>query len=161
MLTDAEAGTLYILKNNELHFLLMFNQKILGTSDMLSQQFPPVQLYNLRTGKENLRYISVYTALKNQCMNISNIKDFKDKVSLTLEHVKQEDVGPDVYQQKTGYKGKTFLSIPIQSDQGQVIGVLQLSNKLDKRSIKFNLLIVLMKNLLLIWQYWSQNIYRI
>lgn len=136
MLTDAEAGTLYSLKNNELHFLLMFNQKITGTSDMLSQQFPPVQLYNLRTGKENLRYISVYTALKNQCMNISNIKDFKDKVSLTLEHVKQEDVGPDVYQQKTGYKGKTFLSIPIQSDQGPVIGVLQLSNKLDKQSNK-------------------------
>ena len=49
-------------------------------SEKLAKKFPPIQLYNLRTGKANLRYICVYTALKNIIVNIKDINEFRKKL---------------------------------------------------------------------------------
>jgi len=139
VLTGAESGTIYIVKGNELHFLLIFNHAMEMNSmesEKLAKKFPPLQLYNPRTGAENVRYISVYSAVKNKTINIKSLQEFKEKIKNDIQTIEDEQVGPDLYQQKTGYVGKTFLCAPIQDGKGNVIGVFQLSNRIEKDTNK-------------------------
>tara|TARA_A100001015_G_scaffold321684_1_gene454079 strand:- start:1178 stop:4516 length:3339 start_codon:yes stop_codon:yes gene_type:complete len=137
VLTGAESGTIYSLKENALHFLLIFNHAMeinSMESEKLAKNFPPIQLYNPKTGKENIRYISVYSAIKNKVINVHSLEEFRKMIINDIHTIEEEKVGPDLYQQKTGYIGKTFLCAPIKDKKENIIGIFQLSNRINPKT---------------------------
>ncbi len=122
--TNAEAGTLYLLKENELQFVIVRNTKLninMGGTSSNKITFKPLPLYNA-DGSENHSNIAAYTALSRQKVTIADAYETGTGFDFS---------GPRAFDQNTGYHSTSFLTIPL-AGQGQgVIGVLQLINARD------------------------------
>lgn len=125
-ITEADAGTLYIIENNQLHFRIVRNitlgifQPAKGKIDL-----PPIKL-----DKENIRNVSAYAAIKNQ---IVTIDDVYNNGEFNFE-------GPKNYDKITGYRTRAMLVLPLcASTDGddEVIGVIQLLNARDRETGEF------------------------
>ena len=114
-LTRCEAGTLYILKENKLHFKIMRNDLLnvyLG-KDGEEVNMPPVAL--------DEKYVCAYSAIHKKSINIADV------------YVDQnfDWQGPREYDKVTGYRTQSMLVIPLINHEDEVIGVLQLMNARD------------------------------
>ncbi len=118
-LTNADGGTLYLLKEDQLHFAIMHTRS-LGVTQVgpLGQlMLPPISLHD-EEGKPNQHTVAAYAALSRETINIANISDEQYfDFSGTL-----------AYDKKTGYHSQSFLTIPLCNHEHEVIGVLQLIN---------------------------------
>lgn len=119
-ITNCDAGTLYILSEDSLIFRIMIT-KSLGIVQHQPVGLPPVPL-----SRENVCACAV---LDRKLINIpdvysSELFDFS---------------GPRNYDAMTGYKTVSQMVVPMEDDHGDVIGVLQLINAIDKsgRTIPF------------------------
>ena len=111
--TNADAGTLYIVEDNTLRFLIVQNDSLkirMGGKSGESIPFPPVEL------KES--NVSAFVALKGVSVNIPDVYD-TDLFDFT---------GPKKFDQSTGYRSKSMLVVPLRNHENDVIGVLQLLN---------------------------------
>jgi len=112
-LTHADAGTLYLLENNVLNFLIIQNDTLnirMGGKSGDKIPFPPVEL--------NESNVSAYVALKDKTVNIPDVYD-SELFDFT---------GPKKFDKSSGYRSKSMLVVPMKNDKNEIVGVIQLLN---------------------------------
>jgi HD-GYP domain-containing protein (c-di-GMP phosphodiesterase class II) len=125
-ITRADGGTLYLVKGGdgspELHFEIVRTASLsiaLGGTTGNPIPFFPIQLY--RDGKPNNSMVAAYAAITGSTVNIAD--------AYTEEGF--DFSGTRRFDQKTGYRSKSFLTVPMKNHEGEIIGVLQLINCQD------------------------------
>lgn len=123
-ITNADGGTLYtVTEDRGLKFEIMRNQSLgvaMGGTTGKDIPFPPLPLY-LEDGSPNVNMVAAYTAL-NDCT--VNIKDAYEEIGFDFSGTRKFD-------EQTGYRSKSFLTIPMKNHENEIIGVLQLINAID------------------------------
>lgn len=123
-LTQADGGTLYVLDeaNQQLVFKVLHNDtmgiKMGGMNSM--ENWKPLALYD-ENGKENHTLVAAHCALKK---TLVNIPDVYKAVFFDFRNTK-------LYDEKSGYRSKSMLVVPLLDHERQLMGVLQLINKKD------------------------------
>ena len=117
-IAGCDAGTLYVLKDSSLHFKIMKTLSMgvdrgVGGDEI---DLPPVALK-----EEN---VCAYTAIHKELVNIPDVYNSE----------KFDFSGPVRYDSMTGYHTKSMLVIPMEDAEDNVIGVIQLINKLDAKN---------------------------
>jgi len=115
-ITNCDAGTLYLLEEDALHFCRMVtrsqNIRQGGHADPIT--LPPVPL--------EPTYICAWAVLENQAINVPDV-----------HHDSRFDFsGSARYDAMTGYHTDTMLVVPMANDKGELIGAMQLINAIDK-----------------------------
>jgi len=125
-ITRADGGTLYRVKGDEgareLHFEIVRTGTLniaLGGTTGNAVPFFPIQLY--RDGQPNNSMVAAYAAIHGTTVNIAD--------AYTEEGF--DFSGTRRFDQKTGYRSKSFLTVPMKNHEGEIIGVLQLINCQD------------------------------
>ena len=123
-ITNADGGTLYsVTDDRSLKFEIMRNQSLgvsMGGTTGVDIPFPPLPLY-LENNAPNVNMVAAYTAL-NDCT--VNIKDAYEEIGFDFSGTRKFD-------EQTGYRSKSFLTIPMKNHENEIIGVLQLINAID------------------------------
>ncbi|OSQ38551.1 diguanylate cyclase [Thalassospira mesophila] len=120
--TNADGGSLYLINENEreLHFRIMVNDtlnRFVVAGDQQQYPFPPLPLY-LPDGTPNHQNIASYVALTGEPINIV---DAYAAEGFDFSGTRRFDAA-------AGYRSQSFLTVPLKSARGRVIGVLQLIN---------------------------------
>jgi len=127
-ITDADGGTLYLREDeNRLAFAIMRNDSLnitLGGTTGQIIPFPPLWLYDKDTGTPNENNVATYCAVHNETVNIIDAYDI-DRFDFT---------GTKAFDDNTGYRSKSFLTIPLINRENHVIAVLQLINASDPKT---------------------------
>ncbi|WP_417828229.1 HD domain-containing phosphohydrolase [Thalassospira sp.] len=123
--TNADGGSLYLVnrEETELHFRIMVNDTLntfFVSDGETDKPFPPLQLYDDQ-GAPNHANIATYVALTG---NVINIEDAYSAKGFDFS-------GTRAFDAKTGYRSRSFLTVPLKNTSGAVIGVLQLINARD------------------------------
>jgi HD-GYP domain-containing protein (c-di-GMP phosphodiesterase class II) len=133
-ITRADGGTLYLLEGGDrLRFAIIRNITLgiaMGGATGAEISFYPIHLTN-REGKPNNSMVAAYAALHSETVNITDAYTEKGF----------DFSGTRNFDQKTGYRSQSFLTVPMQDHQGEVIGVLQLINcksESDGRIVPFS-----------------------
>jgi HD-GYP domain-containing protein (c-di-GMP phosphodiesterase class II) len=127
LLTNADGGTLYLLKDDlqspRLEFALVLNDTLkinMGGTKGDEVTLPPISLF-LANGNDNHNNVATCAALKREVINIEDAYTNK-----------QFDFsGTRTFDQKTGYRSQSFLAVPLLNHENDVVGVLQLINARD------------------------------
>lgn len=116
-LTKADAGTLYILKDDKLYFKIMKTVSLGVDKGRNGEEIniPPVPLK-----EEN---ICAYTVIHKKSLNIKDVY-YSDEFDFS---------GPKKYDQMTGYRTQSMMTIPLIGLNDDVLGVLQLMNARDNK----------------------------
>ena len=121
-LSHADGGTLYLRNDDDtLSFAIMRTDSLniaMGGTTGKEIPFPPLRLFNEETGEANHKNVATHVALSG---NVANIPDAYDSEEFDFSGTKKFDEG-------TGYRSKSFLTVPLKNHDGDVIGVLQLLN---------------------------------
>lgn len=127
LLTNADGGTLYLLKDDlqspRLEFALVLNDSLkinMGGTHGDAVTLPPVPLY-LPDGKENHHNVVTCAALQRKVINIEDA--YSDE--------EFDFSGTRAFDQQTGYRSRSFLAVPLLNHENDVVGVLQLINARD------------------------------
>jgi HD-GYP domain-containing protein (c-di-GMP phosphodiesterase class II) len=122
-ITRADGGTLYrVTDEKTLRFEIMRTSSLkyyLGGTTGNPIPFYPIQLY--KDGKPNHNMVAAYTALTGHTVNIPD--------AYTAEGF--DFTGTRAFDAKTGYRSKSFLTVPMKNHENQIIGVLQLINSMQ------------------------------
>ena len=125
-ITRADGGTLYrVTEDKTLRFEILRTTSLknyLGGSTGNPVPFYPVPLY--KDGKPNHNNVSAYVALTGKTVNIAD--------AYTADGF--DFSGTRSFDSKTGYRSKSFLTVPMRNHQNESIGVLQLINAQDPRT---------------------------
>jgi HD-GYP domain-containing protein (c-di-GMP phosphodiesterase class II) len=121
-MTNADGGTLYTMNDerNALRFEIMLNDTLnvaMGGTTGNPIPFYPLKLF-VEDGSPNHKNVSSYCALEAKTVNIVD--------AYNAEHF--DFSGTKAFDNKTGYRSKSFLTVPLKNRDGIVIGVLQLIN---------------------------------
>jgi HD-GYP domain-containing protein (c-di-GMP phosphodiesterase class II) len=134
-LCNADGGTLYLrTDDNRLKFEIMRTDSLnfaKGGTTGEEINFPPLNIYDPETGAPNDKNIASHVALTGKTVSI---KDAYETDRFDFSGTKKFDEG-------TGYRSKSFLTVPMKNHDGDVIGVIQLLNAQDKETgdvIPFN-----------------------
>ncbi|MCZ6501284.1 MAG: GAF domain-containing protein [Gammaproteobacteria bacterium] len=121
---NADGGTLYIrTKNDELKFEIVRTDSLgfaEGGTTGVEVTMPPVPMYD-EDNQPNDHNIVTYSALTGETINIADAYD-SDKFDFS---------GTKKFDEGTGYRSKSLLSVPLKNNVNDVIGVLQLLNSQD------------------------------
>jgi HD-GYP domain-containing protein (c-di-GMP phosphodiesterase class II) len=120
-ITNADGGTLYRMQEGRsLKFEIVRNDTlgvVMGGTSGMPIPFYPVSLYDAQ-GKPVHSMVAAY-AVHHDCS--VNIADAYTEKGFDFSGTKRFD-------EKTGYRSKSFLTIPIKNHENEIIGVLQLIN---------------------------------
>lgn len=123
-ITNADGGTLYTVTDDaRLKFEIMRTQTLgiaMGGTTGKEIPFPPLPLY-LEDGSPNVNMVAAYTVLNDSTVNI---KDAYESIGFDFSGTRKFDLS-------TGYRSKSFLTIPMKNHENEIIGVLQLINAID------------------------------
>ena len=127
-ITSADAGTLYLLneETKALQFEILRTDSLgiaMGGTSGKPISFYPVRLYD-EENKPNHKNVAAYAALSGKTVNIPD--------AYTTEGF--DFSGTKAFDQKTGYRSTSFLTVPMRNHEGETIGVLQLINALDRKN---------------------------
>ena len=115
--TNCDAGTLYLLEDDGLHFCRMVTRsqgvRQGGHGDPIS--LPPVPLEE--------KYVCSWAAIHRQIINVPDVH--------TDTHF--DFTGSLRYDAMTGYHTASMLVVPMSNDRGELIGVAQLINALNEK----------------------------
>ena len=121
-ITNADGGTLYRMDEagDKLHFEIVRTTSLniaLGGASGDPISFYPIHLTG-KDGKPNSSMVVAYSALHDKTVNIADAYaaegfDFS---------------GTKNFDKKTGYRSKSFLTVPMKNHENEIIGVLQLIN---------------------------------
>ncbi|HEX9621203.1 MAG TPA: GAF domain-containing protein, partial [Polyangiaceae bacterium] len=124
-LCNADGGTLYLKgENHELTFEILINDSLglhLGGTTGTPVGLPPIPMRD-EHGGANHKNVASYAAWLQRSVNIP---DAYDAEGFDFSGTKNFD-------EKSGYRSKSFLTIPLVNNEGLVIGVLQLLNARDR-----------------------------
>src|SRR6478736_5817480 len=125
-ITRADGGTLYrVTEEKSLRFEIVRTSSLkyyLGGTTGNPVPFYPIQLY--KDGKPNQTMVAAQAALTGKTINIAD--------AYTAEGF--DFTGTRAFDAKTGYRSKSFLTVPMRNHEGETIGVLQLINAQDPHS---------------------------
>ncbi len=126
-ITRADGGTLYrVTDEGTLRFEIVRTTSLgyhLGGTSGNPVPFYPIHLVG-RDGRPNHSMVAAYAALTGQTVNIPDAY-IADGFDFT---------GTRNFDRKTGYRSKSFLTVPMKNHEHEIIGVLQLINATDPRS---------------------------
>ncbi len=127
-ITRADGGTLYLMSEDKrhLHFQIVRNDTLKiafgGTlGEPLPAGFKDLPLHTA-DGAPNNSMVAAYAALTGQTINIAD----------AYEAEGFDFSGTRRFDQSTGYRSQSFLTVPMKNHENEVIGVLQLINALDR-----------------------------
>ncbi|HEY3074803.1 MAG TPA: HD domain-containing phosphohydrolase [Burkholderiales bacterium] len=122
-ITRADGGTLYrVTEEKTLRFEIVRTSSLkyyLGGTTGNPVPFYPIQLY--KDGRPNQTMVAAHAALTGSTINIAD--------AYTAEGF--DFTGTRAFDAKTGYRSKSFLTVPMRNHEGEAIGVLQLINAQD------------------------------
>jgi HD-GYP domain-containing protein (c-di-GMP phosphodiesterase class II) len=131
-ITHADGGTLYRMTEDRsaLRFEIMRTDSLriaLGGTTGNAISFPDLPLLNSE-GQPNDAMVSVYAAMHDETVNIADAYaaagfDFS---------------GTRKFDERTGYRSQSFLTVPMKNHEGEIIGVLQLINAIDPATGQVN-----------------------
>jgi diguanylate cyclase (GGDEF)-like protein len=122
--TNADAGTLYVCNKNQLEFSIVQNDTLKLDTNRPSKKF---QWESIAIEEKNSGNVAINCALNKETINIDDV------YTQTLYSVE----GTKAFDTKTGYTSRSMLVVPIiEGDDEEVVGVLQLLNKIDKDDAK-------------------------
>ncbi|HEX3952898.1 MAG TPA: HD domain-containing phosphohydrolase [Stellaceae bacterium] len=121
-LTNADGGTLYLVSEDEreLRFVIMRNDTMkiaLGGTTGAPIPFPPVQL-RAPDGTLNYKNVVATAAVTGETINLA---DAYNAPGFDFS-------GPRSFDERTGYRSQSFLTVPLKNHDAEVVGVLQLIN---------------------------------
>ena len=120
-LTNADGGTIYLrIADNRLSFATMRNDTLgvaMGGTTGKPIPFPPLRMYR-DDGSENHNNVSTHVALTGETIKIA---DAYVEESFDFS-------GTKAFDEKTGFRSKSFLTVPLKNHENYVIGVIQLIN---------------------------------
>jgi HD-GYP domain-containing protein (c-di-GMP phosphodiesterase class II) len=120
-LTNADGGTLYLrTDDNRLAFEILRNDTLgvaMGGTTGKPITFPPLKLHR-DDGQPNHNNVATYVALSAQTINIV---DAYDTANFDFS-------GTKAFDEKTGYRSQSFLTLPLKNHENEVVGVIQLIN---------------------------------
>ena len=127
-LADADGGTIYLMSEDEkeLRFAIVRTDSLnfaLGGATNEPIPFAPLPLYAVDSGKPNHANIATHVALTAETVNIPDAYE-ADGFDFT---------GMQCFDSEHDYRSTSFLTIPMKNNTGEVIGVLQLINAMDRR----------------------------
>ncbi len=123
VLTNADGGTIYLIRSQQLEFAIIRNHS-LGIhqggrgGDALAHN--PIPMY-FPDGSPNLSTISTSAAISGQTINIA---DAYNSSEFDFSGTRRFDA-------LNGYRSRSFLTVPMKDHEERVIGVLQLINAQD------------------------------
>ncbi len=120
-LVQADAGTLYLIRDQQLHFEIVLNTSLgvaMGGTSGVPISLPSIPLVNA-DGSPNLANVVACAINQNKTINIPDAYATDDEYDFS---------GTRRFDQSTGYYSKSFLSVPMRDHEGEVIGALQLIN---------------------------------
>lgn len=127
LLTNADGGTLYLLKDDlqspRLEFALVINDSLnfnMGGMHGDTVTLPPVPLYK-DDGSKNLSTVATCATLQRRIVNIEDV----------YSNTEFDFSGTRAFDTKTGYHSQSFLAVPLLNHENDVVGVLQLINARD------------------------------
>ena len=114
--TNCDAGTLYLYENNELNFKLMktLSKGINRGMNEPIDDMPPVPMEE--------KNVCSYSAIHREVVNIPDVYNSS----------RFDFSGPRKYDSLTGYRTKSQLVVPLENNENELIGVLQLINAMDE-----------------------------
>jgi HD-GYP domain-containing protein (c-di-GMP phosphodiesterase class II) len=120
-LTNADGGTLYIRGDDDrLHFQIVRNDTLgvaLGGTTGNAVTIPPVTMFNA-DGEENHHNVVSHAVHAQQTVVIADAYDATDF----------DFSGTRAFDERNGYRSKSFMTVPLKPRGGDVIGALQLIN---------------------------------
>src|SRR5918999_511342 len=125
-ITRADGGTLYrVAEDKTLRFEIVRTTSLkyyLGGTSGNPGPFYPIQLY--KDGKPNHSMVAAHAALTGKTVGIAD--------AYTADGF--DFSGTRAFDSKTGYRSRSFLTVPMRNHEHETIGVLQLINAQDARS---------------------------
>jgi HD-GYP domain-containing protein (c-di-GMP phosphodiesterase class II) len=126
--TGADGGTLYLCTDDRcLAFAIVRNDSLgvaLGGTTGKEMDLPELPLYDEETGEENHHNIATHAALTGEIVNIAD----------AYEATRFDFSGTKEIDRLSGYRSRSFLTVPLKNHVGDVIGVLQLINAVDEET---------------------------
>lgn len=116
---NADAGSIYVRKDDQLVINYAHN-------DTKQKDLPEGQklIYNVFTVKINKKTISGYAAATGEVVNIPDVYNIPKKSPYSFD---------PSYDKISGYKTISNLTIPLKSNLGDILGVIQMINAKDKK----------------------------
>ncbi len=125
-LCNADGGTLYLVnESRELSFAILRTDSLhvaLGGTTGIPIDLPPIPLRDPATGNPNKQNVASYATWLKRSVNIEDAYDAK---GFDFSGMKSFDT-------RNGYRSRSFLTIPLATNEGIVIGVIQLINARDE-----------------------------
>lgn len=126
-ITNADGGTLYTVtpdRRVQFEIIRTDSRKIaMGGTSGVAIPYPPIPLVDAQ-GRPHDHMVVAYSVLHERTVNIA---DAYSEQGFDFS-------GTRAFDAKTGYRSRSFLTIPMKNHEGDVIGVLQLINKQDSRN---------------------------
>lgn len=125
IITHADGGTLYAMSEDgaSLRFEIVRNDSLniaIGGSSGQPIPFAPLPLLTA-DGLPNNAMVAAYCAIHQTTVNISD----------AYEAAGFDFSGTRAFDKSTGYRSKSFLTVPMKNHENEIIGVLQLINALE------------------------------
>jgi HD-GYP domain-containing protein (c-di-GMP phosphodiesterase class II) len=128
-ITNADGGTLYtVTEDQRLRFEIMRTDSLkiaMGGTTGCEIPFPSLPLYG-EDGTPNNSMVAANAALNGRTVNI---EDAYEAEGFDFSGTRKFDLS-------TGYRSKSFLTIPMKNHEEEIIGVLQLLNAMDTKTGK-------------------------
>ncbi len=116
---NADAGSIYIKENDMLAIKYAQN-------DTIQKRLKPgeKQIYTLFTIPINEQTISGYVALTGKPLSIADVYKISKKAPYKYN---------SWYDKEAGYRTKSMLTVPLKTQEGKILGVIQIINALDEK----------------------------
>jgi len=126
-MTRSDGGTLYLRTDEDtLKFEIVHTDSLgihMGGVEGDPISFYPVKLVN-DDGEPNTHNVAACAVLKNETINITD----------AYNNEEFDFSGTRKFDEKTGYRSQSFLTVPMTNHENEIIGVLQLINAQDEKS---------------------------
>jgi len=126
-ITHADGGTLYrMTEDRTLKFEIMRNDTlgvVMGGTTGVEIPFYPINLFD-KDGKPVHSMVVAYAVHHDRSVNIADA--YADEGF--------DFTGTKNFDKKTGYRSRSFLTVPMKDHEGEIIGVLQLINAKDPQT---------------------------
>lgn len=122
-LAGSDAGSLYLLRDGQLHFEILMCDSLgvsLGGTSGMPIPLPPVPLYHA-DGSPNRNNVVACAVLEARTILVEDAYATEG----------YDFSGTRRFDQLTGYRSRSFLTVPLKNHEQEIIGVLQLLNALD------------------------------
>ena len=128
-ISNSDGGTLYMMTDDKrLKFEIMMTDSLdfhMGGTSGKDIPFYPVKLFD-DNGEPNNSMVAAYVGLSGETVNIQDAYKAKGF----------DFSGTKMFDEKTGYHSKSFLTVPLKNHEDEIIGVLQLLNAQTNKTKK-------------------------